>query len=77
MLNFVKIQQTLSRKSLFRITFAFVILNPVMAMAKEKENKIGPKGLKKWIAIIIAVLSAIAGALGESATSFMGGLLGI
>lgn len=48
-----------------------------MAMATEKENKIDPKGVKKWIAIIIAVLSAIAGALGESATSFMGGLLGL
>ena len=46
-------------------------------MAKEKENKIDPKGVKKWIAIIIAVLSAIAGALGESATSFVGGLLGL
>lgn len=77
MLNFVKNQRALSRKSLLRITFAVVNLNPVMAMATEKENKIDPKGLKKWIAIIIAVLSAIAGALGESATSFMGGLLGI
>lgn len=77
MLNFVKNQRALSRKSLLKITFAVVILNPVMAMATEKENKIDPKGLKKWIAIIIAVLSAIAGALGESATSFMGGLLGI
>ena len=39
------------------------------------EEKIDPKGIKKWIAIIIAVLSAIAGALGESATGFVGGLL--
>lgn len=46
-------------------------------MAKEKENKIDPKGVKKWITIIIAILSAIAGALGESATSSMSGLLGL
>ena len=77
MLNFVKIQQTLSRKSLFRITFAVVNQNPKMSMFMEKENKIDPKGVKKWIAIIIAVLSAIAGALGESATGYVGGLLGL
>lgn len=77
MLNFVKIQRALSRKSVFNFTFAVVILKPKMSMSMEKENKIDPKGVKKWIAIIIAVLSAIAGALGESATSFMGGLLGI
>lgn len=77
MLIFVKNQRILSRKSIVCFTFAVVILNPVMAMATEKENKIDPKGVKKWIAIIIAVLSAIAGALGESATSFMGGLLGL
>lgn len=34
-----------------------------------------PKVIKRWIAIIIAVLSAIAGALGESATNFMGNTL--
>lgn len=77
MLNFVKIQQTLSRKSRLCFTFAVVIQNPKMLTSMEKENKIDPKGVKKWIAIIIAVLSAIAGALGESATSFMGGLLGL
>lgn len=77
MLNFVKIQRTLSRKSDYDCTFADVILNPKMSMSMEKENKIDPKGLKKWIAIIIAVLSAIAGALGESATGYVGGLLGI
>ena len=38
-------------------------------------QKIDPKGVKKWIAIIIAVLSAIAGALGETATGFIGGAL--
>lgn len=41
-------------------------------MSKEK---IDPKGIKKWIAIIIAVLSAIAGALGESATGFLAATL--
>lgn len=40
-------------------------------------QKVDPKGIKKWIAIIIAVLSAIAGALGESATSFVGNALGL
>lgn len=40
-----------------------------------KEN-IDPQGLKKWIAIIIAILSAIAGALGESATNFITNTLG-
>lgn len=34
-------------------------------------QKIDPQGVKKWIAIIIAVLSAIAGALGESATGYV------
>lgn len=38
-------------------------------------QKIDPKGIKKWIAIIIAVLSAIAGALGESATGFVASAL--
>ena len=39
-------------------------------------QKFDPKGVKKWIAIIIAVLSAIAGALGESATSIATNILG-
>lgn len=39
-------------------------------------QKIDPKGIKKWIAIIIAVLSAIAGALGESATGVATHILG-
>lgn len=76
MLNFVKNQRALSRKSVFCITFATVIVNPKMSMSMEKQNKIDPKGVSKWIAIIIAVLSAIAGALGESATGYVGGLLG-
>lgn len=38
-------------------------------------QKVDPKGIKKWIAIIIAVLSAIAGALGESATGFVSAAL--
>lgn len=37
-----------------------------------KENtEIDPKKVKKWIAVIIAILSAIVGALGESATNFI------
>jgi hypothetical protein len=38
-------------------------------------KSIDPKGVKKWIAIIIAVLSAIAGALGESATGLTAAIL--
>ena len=38
-------------------------------------QKIDPKGIKKWIAIVIAVLSAIAGALGESATGLTAAIL--
>lgn len=41
-----------------------------------KENKdVDPAKVKKWIAVIIAILSAIAGALGESATGFVGKFL--
>lgn len=39
------------------------------------KKKVSPKGIKKWIAIIVAVLSAIAGALGESATGFVSAAL--
>ena len=77
MLIFVKNQRALPRKSLFCFTFASVILNPKMSMSMEKQNKIDPKGVSKWIAIIVAILSAIAGALGESASGFVGGMLGI
>lgn len=38
-------------------------------------KNIDPKVVKRWIAIVIAVLSAIAGALGESATNIMGNTL--
>lgn len=37
-------------------------------MMKKTEN-CDPTVVKKWIAIVIAILSAIAGALGESATN--------
>lgn len=41
-----------------------------------KSNKdCDPNVIKKWIAIVIAVLSAIAGALGESATGFIGKIM--
>lgn len=36
-------------------------------MAKEHNNNIDPTVVKKWLAIIIAILSAIAGAIGENA----------
>lgn len=35
------------------------------------QNNVDPTTLKKWIAVVIAILSAIAGALGESATGFI------
>lgn len=35
---------------------------------------IDPKKVKWWISVVIAVLSAIAGALGESATGWLGGI---
>lgn len=38
------------------------------------QNEIDPGVIKKWIAIVIAILSAIAGALGESATNFISSL---
>lgn len=38
-------------------------------------QKVDPKGIKKWMTIIIAILSAIAGALGESASGFIGATL--
>lgn len=41
---------------------------------REKKNVDRTK-VKKWIAVIIAILSAIAGALGESATGFIGQFL--
>lgn len=41
------------------------------------ENKVEPQKVKKWIAVIIAILSAIAGALGESATNVTASLLGL
>lgn len=40
-----------------------------------EKKDIDPTVVKKWIAVIIAILSAIAGALGESATDFIGNLL--
>lgn len=41
----------------------------------KNQNDIDPTKVKKWIAVIIAILSALAGALGESATGFIGNIL--
>lgn len=38
-------------------------------------NDIDPKTVKKWLAVLIAILSAIAGALGESATNVVSSIL--
>lgn len=40
-------------------------------------KSVEPQKVKKWIAVIIAILSAIAGALGESATNVTASLLGL
>lgn len=40
-------------------------------------KKVRPGVVKKWVAVIIAILSAIAGALGESASDVTASLLGI
>ena len=42
---------------------------------KQNNEKVDPKVVKWWISVIIAVLSAIAGALGESATSFISNIM--
>lgn len=42
-------------------------------MSKQQKD-CDPSSVKKWIAIIIAVLSALAGALGETATGFISNL---
>ena len=42
---------------------------------KSNENCPDPSTVKKWIAVVIAILSAIAGALGESATGFISNVL--
>lgn len=41
---------------------------------KQEQKDVDPKMVKKWIAVLIAILSAIAGALGESATDFVSNL---
>lgn len=40
-------------------------------MSKKENNNVDPTVVKKWIAIIIAVLSAIAGAIGGNAATTM------
>lgn len=44
-------------------------------MSQNNQKNVDPTVLKKWIAVIIAILSAIAGALGESATGFISNIL--
>lgn len=41
----------------------------------QKNENVDPTKVKKWIAVIIAILSAIAGALGESATGFISNII--
>lgn len=38
---------------------------------EQNQKNIDPKKVKTWIAVIIAILSAIAGAFGEASTSFI------
>ena len=42
---------------------------------KQKNENVDPQTVKKWIAVLIAILSAIAGALGETATGFIANIL--
>lgn len=42
---------------------------------QKNQNEIDPSKVKMWIKVLIAILSAIAGALGESATGFISNLL--
>lgn len=41
------------------------------------KKSVEPQKVKRWVAIIIAILSAVAGALGESATKVTSFLLGL
>lgn len=41
---------------------------------KNKNENVDPTVVKKWLTILIAILSALAGALGESATSLVSNL---
>lgn len=41
------------------------------------KEKVDPKKVKTWIAVIIAILSAIAGALTDNQTDFVAHLFGI
>lgn len=47
----------------------------IMVQNTNQNKDVDPTKVKKWIAVIIAILSAIAGALGESATGFIGNVL--
>lgn len=38
---------------------------------KTDDKNVDPSKVKKWIAVIIAILSAIAGAIGEASTGFI------
>ena len=63
----------------FLHTFA-AVSKPIMFVQSKiakimSKDKIDPGKISKWIAAIIAILSAIAGALGESAAHVMGSIL--
>ncbi len=51
-----------------------ILKKKIYCMENGKQN-IDPTKVKKWIAVIIAILSAIAGALGESAVGFISNLI--
>ena len=73
MLHFFNISLT------FLHTFAAVSRPKMFVQSKiakiMSEKKIEPGKISKWITVIIAILSAIAGALGESATHVMGSIM--
>lgn len=63
----------------FLHTFAAVSRPKMFVQSKiakiMSKEKIDPGKVSKWITAIIAILSAIAGALGESATHVMGSIM--
>ena len=45
-------------------------------MSKNNQQGIDPQKVKHWITVIIAILSAIAGAIGEASAHIVGAMIG-
>ncbi len=46
-------------------------------MANKKQDDLDPQVVKRWLTILIALLSALAGAIGEASAHVLGGYLSI